>query len=128
MKLLLDMHTFIWWATEPGKLSSDASATCQDPAHTLFLSIASIWEMQIKLQLGKLVLPQPLPLLIEHQRQANSMQLLSIDPDHIYTLGTLPMYHKDPFDRLVIAQAHSQRLTIVTADPLFATYGVSILW
>lgn len=128
MNLLLDTHAFIWLAGDPTKLSASASAALQDTSNTLFFSVASIWEMQIKLQLGKLALPRPLPELVANQQQVNGLQLLPIEPTHIYALDTLPSHHKDPFDRLLVAQTSIEQLTLVTTDSVFKAYGVPLLW
>lgn len=128
MNLLLDSHTFLWWALEPTKLSPDANTALQDVANTLYLSVASIWELQIKFQLGKLTLPKSLSDLVQNQQWVNGMRLLAIEPAHIYGLATLPLHHKDPFDRLIIAQATAESMTVVGNDSKFAFYSVSILW
>ena len=127
MKLLLDTHVFIWWADEPEKLSAAAFAALQDGDNTLVLSVASVWEMQIKVQLGKLKFGVPLPDLIEHQRLTNDLQILPVDLKHVFTVGTLPPHHKDPFDRLLIAQAIAEDATLVTVDPTFARYTAKLL-
>lgn len=100
MKLLLDSHAFIWWSREPEKLSSRARTGFEDSNNVLLLSVASVWEMQIKLQLGKLKLVAPLRTLIENQQRNNGLQILRIDIEHAFTLDTLPLHHKDPFDRM----------------------------
>jgi PIN domain nuclease of toxin-antitoxin system len=128
MNLLLDTHTFIWWASDPDKLSADANSALRDVTNTLYLSVASIWELQIKLQLGKVTLPKPLPDLVQNQQRVNGIRLLAIEPSHIYGLDTLPLHHKDPFDRLIIAQALAEQLTVVGADGKFEAYSVSLLW
>ena len=127
MKLLLDTHTFIWWDSEPAKLSPQALALCQDRANTLLLSVTSVWEMQIKLQLGKLKLNLPLSEVIENQRQTNNIEVLPIILTHVLALDTLPAHHKDPFDRLLIAQANVEIATLVSADPIFAKYPVQVV-
>jgi PIN domain nuclease of toxin-antitoxin system len=128
MKLLLDTHTFIWWDSSPQKLSQKALAFCQNPENTLLLSMASIWEIQIKLQLGKLSLNLPLPELIESQQQTNNIELLPINLIHILTLDSLPKYHKDPFDRLLISQAIVESAVLVSGDSILANYPVKIEW
>ena len=128
MKLLLDTHTFIWWDSEPAKLSSQALALCQDRTNTLLLSVASVWEMQIKLQLGKLRVSLPLRDLIESQQQVNSLQVLPIGLSHVLALENLPAHHKDPFDRLLIAQANVEDAFLVSRDQVFSDYPVKLLW
>jgi PIN domain nuclease of toxin-antitoxin system len=128
MKLLLDTHTFIWWAIQKARLSAAALAAMQNTQNQLMLSIASLWETQLKTQLGKLHFNLPLSQLIEDQQRINGLQLLPIEPDHIYALGQLPYRHKDPFDRLLIAQTLTENLPMVSADPEFTTYPVQIIW
>ena len=128
MKLLLDTHAFIWWANEPEKLSEKALAACQDENNTLLLSVVSVWEMQIKMQLGKLKISCPIEELIKRQQQANGLQILSIELAHVLSLSNLRSHHKDPFDRLLIAQAKVEEATLVSVDPVFSSYGVSVLW
>lgn len=113
MKLLLDTHTFIWWDSEPGKLSPQALSLCQDRQNMLLLSVASVWEMQIKLQLDKLKLTLPLADLIESQQQTNNLELLPILVTHVLALQHLPMHHKDPFDRLLITQSNVEDVVLV---------------
>ncbi|MEG4588278.1 type II toxin-antitoxin system VapC family toxin [Microcoleus sp. MOSTC5] len=128
MKLLLDTHTFIWWDSSPQKLSPKALALCQNPENILLLSIGSIWEMQIKLQLGKLSLNLPLPELIESQQQTNNIEVLPINLTHLFTLDSLPNHHKDPFDRLLISQTIVENAVLVSGDSILANYPVKIEW
>jgi PIN domain nuclease of toxin-antitoxin system len=128
MKLLLDTHAFIWWDSESSKLSSQALAFCQDRANTVLLSVASIWEMQIKLQLGKLRLNLPLAKVIESQQQTNGIEVLPIILSHVLELDSLPAYHRDPFDRLLIAQARVEDAVLISNDPIFTDYSVKLLW
>jgi PIN domain nuclease of toxin-antitoxin system len=128
MKLLLDTHTFLWVAGAPQNLSSAVQLACQDRNNTLLLSYASIWEMQIKLQLGKLTITSSLEQLIQIQQQVNGIQLLAITPNNIFALAKLPPYHRDPFDRLLMAQSLIEDVMIVSADRVFAQYPVRVLW
>ncbi len=128
MRLLLDTHVFIWWSDEPEKLSDRVLNACQDDDNSLILSIISIWEMQIKIQLGKLRLRNPLRYLIENQQNINDLQVLPISVNHIYMLENLPMHHRDPFDRLIISQALEERLPLVSKDSVFSNYPVSLYW
>ncbi|GAB4506077.1 MAG: type II toxin-antitoxin system VapC family toxin [Anaerolineales bacterium] len=128
MKLLLDTHTFIWWDSEPAKLSPQALALCQDTQNMLLLSVASIWEMQIKFQLGKLRLALPLKEIIESQRQTNNIEILPVTLAHVLALEHLPAYHKDPFDRLLVAQAIVEEAVLVSGDPNIAKYPVQVVW
>lgn len=128
MKLLLDTHTFIWWDSEPAKLSPQALALCQDRQNVLLLSVVSIWEMQIKLQLGKLRLALSLREIIETQRQTNSIEVLPLTLAHVLALENLPAHHKDPFDRLLVAQAIVEEAVLVSGDPNIAKYAVEVVW
>jgi PIN domain nuclease of toxin-antitoxin system len=128
MKYLLDAHTFLWWDTSSKKLSSSVFALFEDETNTLLLSLVSIWEIQIKQQLGKLTLIAPLAEIIEKQRQDNQIELLPITLPHILSLENLPLHHRDPFDRLLIAQAQIEDVAVLTNDPLFAQYPVRVIW
>ena len=128
MKLLLDTHTFIWWDSDPAKLSATAMALCTDAANELILSVASLWEMQIKHQLGKLGLRLALVDIVAHQQVTNGVIILPILPAHVFALDGLPTVHKDPFDRLLVAQANSEGATLVSADAIFKSYPVRMAW
>lgn len=128
MKLLLDTRAFIWWDSEPSKLGRRALDACCDPANTVLLSVASAWEMEIKRQLGKLALRMPLPEIIAQQRAANGIGLLDLQLPHVLQLGSLPTPHKDPFDRILVAQALVEGATLVTVDPAIEAYPVPVLW
>jgi PIN domain nuclease of toxin-antitoxin system len=127
MKLLLDTHTFIWWDSQRAKLSPNALELCQNPANTLTLSVASVWEMQIKHQLGKLTLHLPLREILEAQVQQNALDILPIEVSHVLALDQLPLHHRDPFDRLLIAQANVEQMILVSCDPIFETYSMPVV-
>ena len=127
MNLLLDTQVFLWWATAPEKLSGAALTACQDRTNALILSVVSVWEIQIKLQLGKLKIASSIERLVENQVQVNRVQVLPVLLPHVYGLAALPSHHKDPFDRLLIAQASLEGLTIVTSDAAFDAYEVTVL-
>jgi PIN domain nuclease of toxin-antitoxin system len=128
MRFLLDTHTFLWMDASPDQLSETARSSIQDDANELLLSYASIWEMQIKVQLGKLMLAKPLRLLIAEQQQINRIQLLPITPEQIYFLEQLPSHHRDPFDRMIIAQSFVEQVPILGVDRIFETYGAAVVW
>lgn len=128
MRLLFDTHAFIWWAEEPTKLSPQVFAACKDRSNQLLLSIASIWEIQIKHQLGKLNLKLSLFNLIQEQQQRNNIEILLVDLPHILELEQLPLHHRDPFDRLLIAQARIEGMTLLSNDSTIAQYAVQRLW
>lgn len=128
MRLLLDTHASLWWTGAPERLSQRVSSLLADTNNELFLSLASVWEMQIKVQIGKLRLDLPIPRLIEHQQLTNNLQILQIDLVHVWALEDLPNYHKDPFDRIIIAQATVEGLPILSVDEMFDGYPVDRLW
>lgn len=128
MRLLLDTHTFIWWDSQPDRLSQRVLELCTAPEHTVMVSMVSLLEIQIKHQLGKLALAQPLPDIIQHQQEQNEIILLSIQPAHIYALGNLPDHHRDPFDRLLVTQAQMEDCTLLSKDPQVAMYPANVIW
>lgn len=128
MKLLLDTHAFIWWASEPDKLPRKILELFERTENSLILSVASVWEMQIKTQLGKLDLDIPIKELIESQQQANALQILPVELPHIFELSNLPAIHNDPFDRILIAQSNAEGLAIVSKDQKFSGYPATIIW
>jgi PIN domain nuclease of toxin-antitoxin system len=128
MNLLLDTHVFIWAVSDASQLSDKARDLIRDPEHVKWFSLVSAWEMQIKLQIGKLTLEKPLTDLIAEQREQNDLQVLPITLPHILSLSDLPLHHRDPFDRLLIAQAVEQDLVLLSQDAAFADYDVSIMW
>lgn len=127
-KFLFDTHTFLWLRNEPQKVSKLALEIYQEPNNVIYLSIVSLWEMQIKYQLGKLQLEVSLPEMIEEQCLLNNLLILPIEPAHIFELNHLPFFHKDPFDRLLIAQAKLENIPIITADHLFVQYPIEVIW
>ena len=128
MKLLLDTHVFIWSFHAPDTLSVRARGLLEDTEHILYLSIVSILEMQIKMQMGILKLGIALPEVIAAYRQKNRVQILPLEPEHVYKVNDLPSLHKDPFDRLLVAQAISIGAGLMSADPVVARYPVTVLW
>lgn len=127
MKVLLDTHVFIWLDSEPEKLSQTALNICQNQNNQLYLSVASVWEMQIKHQLGKLNLKLPISQMLTTQEQDNNLKVLPIKL--IYQLKNLLLHHNDPFDRLLLAQSLQENMSIVSADTKFNQYeNVIILW
>ncbi len=124
MNLLLDTHIFIWFSGEPEKLTQPVREALQDPDNQLFLSVASVWEMQIKAQLGRLTLPLPVKELVATQQRLNDLQILPLFLQHVWELGMLPPHHKDPFDRILIAQVLAEKWVFVTADSLLSQYSV----
>ncbi|WP_449420954.1 type II toxin-antitoxin system VapC family toxin [Phormidium nigroviride] len=128
MKLLFDTHTFIWWDSQTNKLSQTALVLLQDRSNILLLSVVSIWEIQIKLQVGKLTLNRALLEIIESQQKINQIEVLPVNLDHVLALDSLPLIHKDPFDRLLVAQANVEQAVLVSGDPIVAKYPVNVTW
>ena len=127
MRVLLDTHAFVWWACEPAKLSAAAEAAFLDPSIELLLSVVSVWEIVIKLQLGKLTLSGNLAAIVG-QQQANGIDVLPVTLEHVLAVEQLPTFHRDPFDRLLIAQAIVEGASVMTKDSLFSKYPVKLLW
>lgn len=125
MRLLLDTHAFLWFVTGDKRLSRRARRAIE--SEEPFLSAVSVWEMAIKVSLGRLVLPAPVDEYVTEKR-AEGFSMLSIDWPHAAAVEKLPFLHRDPFDRLLAAQALSERLPLVSSDPVFREYGVKIVW
>jgi len=127
MKALLDTHTFLWAITGDKRLSRRAQELFSGPSD-LWLSVASIWEILIKVQIGKLDLPLPAgPYLVKKLAQ-NRIETLPISLDHVLKIERLPMHHRDPFDRVIIAQSLEENLSLITSDPIFEKYPVKLIW
>jgi PIN domain nuclease of toxin-antitoxin system len=128
MRLLLDTHVLLWWHDQPARLTETAYNAITDLGNDVFLSVVNGWEIQIKSQLGKLTLPKPLRVLLHEEQATNGFRILPVTLEHVYALDSFPLHHRDPFDRLLIAQAHQEGLTLVTHDPKFSAYSVPWLW
>lgn len=128
MKLLLDTHAFLWFLEDDARLSATARTLIADGDTDIFLSVGSLWEMAIKISLGKLSISQQFESFIPEQLAINRIDLLHISVDHTARLTSLPFHHRDPFDRLLIAQALTADMPIVGADVAFDAYGVRRLW
>jgi PIN domain nuclease of toxin-antitoxin system len=128
MKLLLDTHAFLWWVEGTPILGRRARAEVSNPDNEVFVSIASCWELASKLSLGKLRLTQNLERFIPEQLTRNGFALCGVEFRHVARVADLPFHHRDPFDRLLVAQALQNDLTIVSADRVLRKYGVSVLW
>lgn len=124
MKLLLDTHAFIWYVTADAKLPAAHLAAIRDEANEVFLSVVSVWEAVIKHQLGKLPLPGPPAVWLPEQRRLHTISSLDVNEETMSHLATLPPLHRDPFDRLLVAQALQHGLTLVTVDPEVLAYPV----
>lgn len=130
MRLLLDTHTFLWYVGGRTALSKTCYGLIENTENTVFVSTASLWEIAIKVGLGKLELyrAHTVQELVEVGVYANRLELLGITPAHLDGVRTLPHHHRDPFDRLLVAQALSDDLTLLSRDPALSAYGVPVLW
>jgi PIN domain nuclease of toxin-antitoxin system len=128
MRYLLDTHVFKWLDNESSKISSRAHALMADRNNQLVLSLVSVWEIQIKVQLGKMNLRTQLSAVVEDQQRINQIELLPVSLEHILFLDNLPLHHRDPFDRILVAQAVSEGLTLITRDSHIEQYNVKIEW
>ena len=128
MKLLLDTHAFLWFIMGSPNLSADARALIEAGANEKFLSVAGLWEIAIKVSIGKLSLAAPFGVLIPQQLGLNGIELLNISAGHAAVVSTLPFHHRDPFDRLLIAQAMVEQVPVVSVDTAFDAYPVKRLW
>lgn len=128
MRVLIDTHVFIWWTSDVKKLSSRVHDLLLDPSTEAVLSMVSIWEMQIKLSLGKLQFRTTLSELVDDEINRNRIELLPLSLSHIYALSNLPNHYRDPFDRILIAQSMEENLQILSIDEKFVAYGVKRLW
>jgi PIN domain nuclease of toxin-antitoxin system len=127
MKLLLDIHAFLWCIDDSSMLSAKGKVLLEAD-NDLLLSIGSLWAITIKLCLGKLTVAMPTEVLMAQQLTSNDIAILSIPVPRLVTVSTLPLQHRDPFDRLIIAQVMVERTPIVSADPAFDAYPVERLW
>lgn len=128
MRLLLDTHVFLWWIDNAPELSPAARQAIVRAGNECFLSVASCWEMAIKASLGMLKLRTRVERFVPEQLALNGFRLLPIDFRHAARVEPLPFHHRDPFDRLLIGQAEVEKLTLISADQMFAAYGVKCLW
>lgn len=127
MNFLLDTHAFLWFINGDAKLSEKAKQEIENPGNTNYISIASFWEVAIKLGLKKIELGFPYQ---EHKEQAviNNFVILPLSFDHTHQLTKLPVHHRDPFDRIIISQAIHEQLTVISKDPNFSLYKIQVRW
>lgn len=128
MRVLLDTLCFLWWVTDDPRLSSRAREIMTDGENHLFFSAASAWEIAIKARLGRLTIPEPIVTFVTAQLVENAIEGLPISLSHALQVHSLPDHHRDPFDRMLVAQSQLDKLPILTGDPLIAQYPVEILW
>jgi PIN domain nuclease of toxin-antitoxin system len=128
MNYMLDTHTFLWFINDDSSLSSTAKTLIENRENAIYLSIASIWEMAIKVSLGRLETPSPFTDFIDEQLSKKTIVLLDIRTAHTGIVATLPFYHHDPFDRLIIAQSQGEDFPIIGRDMVFDEYGIERHW
>ena len=128
MKYLLDTEVWLWSLSEPERLNAETRHLLARSGEELFLSAASSWEIAIKAALGKLPLPEPPASYVPKRMEAQGIRALAIEHSHALRVYTLPHHHQDPFDRLIIAQAEAEKMTILTADAAFKEYGAMLHW
>jgi len=127
MKAILDTHAFLW-ALSGDRRMSDQSRKIFAGSTDLLLSLASVWEILIKVQSGKLNLPAPVGRYVIRKLAENRIEILPISVDHLLAFERLPMHHRDPFDRMLIAQSLEEKLPVVTADRIFTRYAIEVIW
>ena len=128
MNLLLDTHTFLWFIAGDSSLSETARSAIEDENNNRYLSVASLWEIAIKVSIDKLELSEPFETLILEQLAENGIELLDISVEHTALIASMPFHHRDPFDRLIAAQAKVEQMTLISADEVFDEYEVNRLW
>lgn len=128
MRILLDTHAIIWWATGDKRLSRKARVTIADPETEVFMSIASAWEIQIKASLAKVTLNESVDALYRSLIVDQGFRLIGIELNDVDRLSKLPNHHRDPFDRMLCAQAAHRDMTLVTKDVMLSSYGALTLW
>jgi PIN domain nuclease of toxin-antitoxin system len=128
MRVLLDTHTFLWWITDDPRLSGKARETIANRNNELYLSAASGWEIMIKMKIGRLSLPKNPRHFIADQLLLNNIESLPIQMSHALHLHSLPDHHRDPFDRMIVAQAQLEKLPILSCDSQIAKYEVRVIW
>jgi PIN domain nuclease of toxin-antitoxin system len=127
MKALLDTHAFLWAIVSDRRLSRRAEQIYTGP-NDLWLSVASVWEMLIKARAGKLPLPEPAGPYLVKELAKNKIRVLPIQLDHVLRIESLPLHHRDPFDRILVSQSLVENLPLVSADPVFESYSVNLIW
>lgn len=128
MKYLLDTHVFLWMISNEKQLSTTASGIILNPNSELYFSMASYWEICIKISIEKLSLKRSWPQIFEREMNHNGIQWLSVKAEHARGVIKLPWHHKDPFDRLIVSQCHSEKLTCITADEHIRKYNIKCMW
>jgi PIN domain nuclease of toxin-antitoxin system len=128
VRALLDTHALLWWLVDDPRLGDGARGLLEDAGSGLYFSAASSWELAIKVGLGRLKLPDPPRKLIPRVLREQAIRPLDVTHAHALAVAELPPHHRDPFDRMLVAQARLEKLAVVTGDPEIARYGVRIVW
>ncbi|MGB3640137.1 MAG: type II toxin-antitoxin system VapC family toxin [Rivularia sp. (in: cyanobacteria)] len=128
MKLLLDTQCWLWWFSEPEKLNEETIEQIVTETNEIWFSVASVWEIGIKVAIGKLPLPEPTLYYISTRMTQLGARMLEITAIHALQAASLPLHHGDPFDRMLIGQAQIEDMTIASADSMFDRYQISLIW
>jgi PIN domain nuclease of toxin-antitoxin system len=128
MKYLVDTHCFLWWLTDDSRLSAPARSAMQRTDAQVFLSVASLWEIMIKVSIGKLVFPQDARRYLSRHLTKTGIQLLPIQASHTFELASMQQIHRDPFDRMLVAQSLVEAIPIITKDEVIRRYPVKTIW
>lgn len=128
MRLLLDTHAFLWYILDDPRLTAKADSLISDANNEIEISPASYWEIAIKIRLKKYSLPEPYQVFMDREIAINGFRILHIEPKHTAPITTMPFHHRDPFDRLIVAQALAERIAVVSGDADLDAYGVQRLW
>ena len=126
--VILDTHAFLWFVFDDPRLSDQAASVIADHAVEKSISIASLWEIVIKHQLGRLGLGMDVPTFLEQHVSGRTLGVVPIELEHLVAYGELPLHHRDPFDRILVAQAKTLGLPVLTSDPTFSSYGIKTIW
>lgn len=128
MRLLLDTNAFLWFVLDSPNLGKRAREAISDAANDVEVSPATLWEIAIKIRLGKYALPEPFESFVERELSVNHFVLLPIEPKHLAVLTTLPFHHRDPFDRLLVAQAMVEEIPLISSDRALEAYAIQRIW
>ncbi|MCD4722625.1 MAG: type II toxin-antitoxin system VapC family toxin [Desulfobacula sp.] len=128
MDILLDTQVILWSISGDSRLSRQAGSVFLDPTNNLYFSIAGYWEIAIKISIGKLVLADRWSVIIDREMRGNFIKFLPITQKHCNSLTELPFYHRDPFDRMIVAQAKTEQMALLSADPQLKKYEIEVIW